>query len=1556
MIRHLLFLSISFLMTMGSYAQIIVGDGITGQSEVPFNGYYDYGWSAMIYPQTDIDNAGNITEIAFYVSNNPSNFDTYNQKIYMGHESNTVFSNTSKPDPSSLTEVFNGDITWDGSGWHTITLDTEFNYNNTDNLLVYYENKDGSWEGTLNFYYTISTDDNAIYNRNDGSFPTGDGSYHCFPNIKLTIEEASAPADPSGFSASASSSSQIDLSWSLNGNSNDVIIAYNSNNSFGTPTDGTTYNVNDELSGGGTIIYTGSNTSDNHTALSSNTQYYYKIWSKDGSNNYSGGVTDNATTYSTETDILTYSFNEETGSATIDDVNHIVDIEVNFIADITDLVADFTLSTGATAEVGTTSQESGVTTNDFTDPVTYTIIAEDETATQDWTVTVTHEDTPLGANCDNPFSVSLPNDLPYEDLSETNCGLGNLYEATNMSDYDNGEDAIYEITVTEDVVVDITLDPKSTSSTSIGLFESCPNNNQLVADVSNSTSEARVLDDVELTAGTYYIMVDINPSPNCISDYDLSIEESPCSSNPALTTLNISSITLNSAESGGEVTHLGTGNCSVYHKGVCWNKTGNPTIEDNKTDNGTGAGSYTSSLTGLDANTIYYVRAYATNDNGTAYGTEHSFMTKTVSIPETPTSNSPQCGTVTITRSGTPLSGEVWYWQDAVDGTSMTHSGETYNVSTSGIYYIRPYSVSENVWGDPASVLVEVRKNPTNVSAGDDCVICNGTCLQLNGSADDIDNYLILEDFENGCFPINWTVDNDDGIYEWGVDKTYPSIVQGSNHAFREYIRSHPSISEVSQDAWIKTPSLEFPKGSGFIEFTSFFMGANDDLFQYTEHNYVKISTDGGNTWTIIADMSQNYPDFEYNYGENWGRFYFSLDSYLNEASDNVIIAFHRETDSNGGNADWSINNLSIVSTERPLFSWSSNPAGFSSNEEQPNVSPTETTIYTLETSHEACTTNAEVTTTVKEDGTWRGKTNKDWHNETNWCGNVPTATDDVIIFSGAENAPEISTGDANVNSLIIENGMSLSIINNNTLNINGDFINNGTFYGGSNNETVIFKGENSYLTTGGDNFNNLQINETNARLNLQDNLTLNNDMTISNGCLNASSYSINISGDWVNQDRFIAGTSHISFDGNNIQNIESGNDYFYDVTFNNTNSGNTDIILNDDLYIENKAFFTNGILNANNNSVVFSSTASSTQGNANSFVIGKISKNGATSFTFPTGDIRERNLGNGIQTYNVWAPFTATPAASTTVSVEYRFTNENLPTWWYHDWTHEPPLTHTSDREYWVVNSGEALDVTLFWRNNNPCKIHDFCNGDSQIDYLTIAYWENKWKDAGGNASSESTINGSISSINSIPFNAKSETKITFGGKDTEIPLPIELQSFKAFCNGTSGIINWTTATEINNDYFILEKSNDAKTWFELAKIAGNGFSNSVKHYTYTDNLLSATNNYYRLTQVDYNGTKETLKSIHLNCNNTIDIKEKVIPFPNPCNNQLNISLKHINSQHIVFELYNELGTLLIRKTCDFKNDSGIYKIELDRFKPAIYYLHTITEDDVYFNEIIKQ
>ncbi|MDD3280321.1 MAG: FISUMP domain-containing protein, partial [Bacteroidales bacterium] len=94
---------------------------------------------------------------------------------------------------------------------------------------------------------------------------------------------------------------------------------------------------------------------------------------------------------------------------------------------------------------------------------------------------------------------------------------------------------------------------------------------------------------------------------------------------PVVSTNEVTAVTDTTATSGGVISSDGGAN--VTARGVCWSTSQNPTIADNKTTDGTGTGSFTSAITGLTANTTYYVRAYATNSAGTGYGSEMSFTT-----------------------------------------------------------------------------------------------------------------------------------------------------------------------------------------------------------------------------------------------------------------------------------------------------------------------------------------------------------------------------------------------------------------------------------------------------------------------------------------------------------------------------------------------------------------------------------------------------------------------------------------------------------------------------------------------------------------------------------------------------------------------------------------------------------------------------------------------------------------------------------------------------------------------------------------------------------------
>lgn len=119
---------------------------------------------------------------------------------------------------------------------------------------------------------------------------------------------------------------------------------------------------------------------------------------------------------------------------------------------------------------------------------------------------------------------------------------------------------------------------------------------------------------------------------------------------PDVTTASISDISRTSAISGGNVTD--DGGAGVTARGVCWSDTQSPTTTGSKTTDGDGPGTFISNISGLTANKTYYVRAYATNIEGTSYGNEISFTTSPITLATLTTSGIASLTTTTAVSGG----------------------------------------------------------------------------------------------------------------------------------------------------------------------------------------------------------------------------------------------------------------------------------------------------------------------------------------------------------------------------------------------------------------------------------------------------------------------------------------------------------------------------------------------------------------------------------------------------------------------------------------------------------------------------------------------------------------------------------------------------------------------------------------------------------------------------------------------------------------------------------------------------------------------------------------
>ena len=179
---------------------------------------------------------------------------------------------------------------------------------------------------------------------------------------------------------------------------------------------------------------------------------------------------------------------------------------------------------------------------------------------------------------------------------------------------------------------------------------------------------------------------------------------------PVLSTTAVTDITQATATCGGNITS--DGGATVTARGVCWSTGQTPTISDNKTTDGTGAGEFSSILSGLSPNTTYYVRAYATNSSGTGYGSAMSFTTQEGSSGGTftDTRDGKVYQTVVIGTQewmaenlkylpsvvgpGTGSQSTPYYYVYGYDGTNVTDAKATSNYNTYGVLYNWPAAMA----------------------------------------------------------------------------------------------------------------------------------------------------------------------------------------------------------------------------------------------------------------------------------------------------------------------------------------------------------------------------------------------------------------------------------------------------------------------------------------------------------------------------------------------------------------------------------------------------------------------------------------------------------------------------------------------------------------------------------------------------------------------------------------------------------------------------------------------------------------------------------------------
>lgn len=355
---------------------------------------------------------------------------------------------------------------------------------------------------------------------------------------------------------------------------------------------------------------------------------------------------------------------------------------------------------------------------------------------------------------------------------------------------------------------------------------------------------------------------------------------------PTVTTKSVTGITAITASCGGEITNSGGGTISA--RGVCWSTSHNPTISDNHTTDGTGIGEFTSTITGLTNNETYYVRAYATNSNGTSYGEERSFTTQeglavvTTTDITNITATSASSGGVITDDGGFSITARGVCWSTTQNPTTEdSHSSDgsgtgaytssltslTYNTT----YYVRAYATNSKgtSYGEEKSFTTS-KLTPTVSTAEVTSVTSNsaisGGNVSSDGGASVIARGVCWGTTQNPTISGDHTTD---GNGTGDFTSTITGLEENTTYYVRAYATNSEGTSYGSQKTFTTAHTITLPTITTFdvynISSTSATSGGN-----VTSEGYGTVSSRGV-CWS--TNQNPSISDYHSNDGNGIGTF-----------------------------------------------------------------------------------------------------------------------------------------------------------------------------------------------------------------------------------------------------------------------------------------------------------------------------------------------------------------------------------------------------------------------------------------------------------------------------------------------------------------------------------------------------------------------------------------------------------------------------------------------------------------------------------------------------------
>ena len=549
--------------------------------------------------------------------------------------------------------------------------------------------------------------------------------------------------------------------------------------------------------------------------------------------------------------------------------------------------------------------------------------------------------------------------------------------------------------------------------------------------------------------------------------------------------------------------------------------------------------------------------------------------------------------------------------------------------------------------------------------------------------------------------------------------------------------------------------------------------------------------------------------------------------------------------------------------------------------------------------SEDGCSTSYDFDADASDGYVWEGSKSNAWENPENWySGAIPTTDHDAIIRTG-DNLPVISnTVDAK--SVKIESGV-LTISGANRLNVYGDWQNevgNAGFVGSE--STVAFN--NDAEISGNTTFGSIRI-ENGSTVNVNEGYIVVEGSIANTGTLSGSS----------GTTLELGGTT----DGSTLS------DGTYNLANLTVNKTTGDVTSSADLNVSGVLTLNAGVINMGDNKINLGANASATSNSPSAYVEGAMTKKGASAVTFPIGNGRRAMIGIAPSGAPVSSVYTAS----------YRYTPDGEART-----NRADALARVSGLECWNVTGTAPSSLTLHWDSGD----------DSQIDNmaaLVVAHLTGgKWELVNIASRSGLPESGSITTevVNSYsPF--------TFGSTELDVnPLPVEVVDFTGHQDGNAVVLEWTTLSEKDNDYFEIERSIDGENFVTLGRVAGAGNSTAKIDYNFVDNEPVQGRAYYRLSQVDYDGTRsfaDRLVSVAYTAGS--DISLTIVP--NPTRGQFNVRIT--GATNGVAKLLTQSGKPI--RIVDIRNLTE--SIDISDLPNGIYILQYQTGENVVHERIIK-